>query len=88
MTATPLSATSAHLCGGDPPSDRTIGKVDSDWKVLQRRMAAGEQEDRRHTALGDTREHPVPCQECGTPTWNVDAVCDACDRRRSEDDAS
>ena len=27
------------------------------------------------------REHDVPCQKCRFPTWNIDAICDACRAR-------
>jgi hypothetical protein len=37
--------------------------------------------DRRHTPLGDSRERAVPCDFCSKPTWNIDPVCDRCDRR-------
>jgi hypothetical protein len=37
--------------------------------------------DRRRTPLGDSREHAVPCVVCGAETWNIDPVCDRCDRR-------
>jgi hypothetical protein len=40
--------------------------------------------DRRRTPLGDAREHPVPCAVCGAETWNIDLVCDRCDRRHVE----
>jgi hypothetical protein len=37
--------------------------------------------DRRHTPMGDRRERAVPCAVCRRDTWNIDAVCDRCDRR-------
>jgi hypothetical protein len=37
--------------------------------------------DRRHTPMGDIRERAVPCVLCSRPTWNIDAVCDNCERR-------
>jgi hypothetical protein len=43
-----------------------------------RRHSAG---DRRYSPAGAIRERPIPCLECGQDTWNVDGVCDACDRR-------
>ena len=27
------------------------------------------------------REHPVACQDCRRETWNIDALCDECERR-------
>jgi hypothetical protein len=41
--------------------------------------------DRRHTPMGDARERAVPCVLCGRANWNIDAVCDSCDRRLQAD---
>jgi uncharacterized OB-fold protein len=31
--------------------------------------------------LGDRRERPVPCADCGRPTVAIDAMCDRCSER-------
>lgn len=34
--------------------------------------------DPTRSPAGAERERPVPCQWCGTGTWNFQAVCHAC----------
>jgi hypothetical protein len=56
--------------------ETTCGMIGDRSEQVDRRAT-----DRRHTPMGDIRERAVPCTLCSRPTWNIDAVCDSCDRR-------